>query len=140
MDALQINGHWNTIKGKLKQHWAKLAEVDLHLVQGKQRALVEGIEESTGPPGRRLRRRSKWHALAGDQRQSAGLAGAVEKINGSENSVNDHVSDKMMIKFSSPNTSPNGHARQVKRGLELGRASGGTERCANAPPQSGKAS
>jgi uncharacterized protein YjbJ (UPF0337 family) len=79
MDALQINGHWNTIKGKLKQHWAKLADVDLHLVQGKQRALVEGIEESTGPPGRRLRRRSKWQALAGDQRQSAGLAGAVEK-------------------------------------------------------------
>jgi uncharacterized protein YjbJ (UPF0337 family) len=132
-DTLQIKGHWNIIKGRLKQHWAKLTDVDLHFVQGKQRALVERIEESTGPTRAAVEKAIK---VACASRRSAtirwsGWCGC---------SVNDRVSDKMIIKFNSPNTSPNWHARQVRRGLELGRASGGTKRCAKAPPQSGKAS
>lgn len=48
MNALEIKGNWNIIKGKLKQKWAKLTEDDLQFVDGKERELIGRIQKRTG--------------------------------------------------------------------------------------------
>jgi uncharacterized protein YjbJ (UPF0337 family) len=48
MNALEIKGDWNIIKGRLKQKWAKLTDKDLQYSEGKQKELVGRIQKLTG--------------------------------------------------------------------------------------------
>jgi len=48
MNTLEIKGDWKTMKGKLKQKWAKLTDDDLQYVEGKQDELVGRIQKRTG--------------------------------------------------------------------------------------------
>ncbi len=43
-----MKGHWNIVKGKLKQKWAKLTDDDLEFVEGKQDELIGRIQKRTG--------------------------------------------------------------------------------------------
>ena len=45
---LRIKGDWNTIKGKLKQKFAQLTDIDLMFVQGKEEELVGRIQRALG--------------------------------------------------------------------------------------------
>ena len=48
MTTLEVKGDWNITKGKLKQKWAKLTDIDLQYVEGKQEELVGRIQKLTG--------------------------------------------------------------------------------------------
>jgi uncharacterized protein YjbJ (UPF0337 family) len=48
MNALEIKGDWNIIKGTLKQKWAKLTDDDLAYVDGVKDELVGRIQKRTG--------------------------------------------------------------------------------------------
>lgn len=48
MNALQLKGNWNIIKGKLKQKYAELTDNDLQYVEGKEDELVGRIQKRTG--------------------------------------------------------------------------------------------
>ena len=48
MTTLEIKGDWNIIKGRLKQHWARLTDDDLQFVEGKQDELLGRIQKRTG--------------------------------------------------------------------------------------------
>jgi len=48
MTTLEIKGDWNITKGKLKQKWAKLTDIDLRYTEGQQEELVGRIQKLTG--------------------------------------------------------------------------------------------
>ena len=48
MTTLEIKGDWNIIKGRLKQHWARLTDDDLQFIDGKQEELLGRIQKRTG--------------------------------------------------------------------------------------------
>ena len=48
MTSLEIKGDWNIAKGKLKQKWAALTDVDRLYVEGKQDELLGRIQKRTG--------------------------------------------------------------------------------------------
>ncbi len=48
MDKLEIKGHWNEIKGKLKQAYADLTDDDLRHEEGKDDELVYRIQQRLG--------------------------------------------------------------------------------------------
>lgn len=48
MNALEIKGDWNIIKGKLMQKWAKLIDADVLFEEGKEEELVGRIQKATG--------------------------------------------------------------------------------------------
>jgi uncharacterized protein YjbJ (UPF0337 family) len=43
-----LEGNWNEIKGKLRQHWGQLTEDDLPQTQGNIEQLVGAIQKKTG--------------------------------------------------------------------------------------------
>ena len=48
MNALEMKGNWNVIKGKLKQRWASLTDDDLEYLEGKETELVGRMQRRTG--------------------------------------------------------------------------------------------
>ena len=48
MNALQLKGDWNIVKGKLKQKFAQLTDDDLQYVRGKEDELLGRIQKRTG--------------------------------------------------------------------------------------------
>ena len=48
MNWEQINGNWKEFKGRAKQQWDKLTDVQLDLIAGKRDQLVAGIQEMYG--------------------------------------------------------------------------------------------
>lgn len=48
MDKLEIKGHWNEAKGKLKQKYADLTEDDLKFEEGKEEELVGRLQKKLG--------------------------------------------------------------------------------------------
>lgn len=48
INAEQIQGHWDVIRGKLKQRWGQLTDDDLKIVHGNVNELVGAIEKKTG--------------------------------------------------------------------------------------------
>ena len=49
-----IQGHWNIIKGKLKQKYAALTDNDLRYVEGQEEELLGRIHKLTGKSRREL--------------------------------------------------------------------------------------
>ena len=48
MNALQLKGNWNIMRGKLKQKFARLTDDDLQYVEGKEEELIGRIQKRTG--------------------------------------------------------------------------------------------
>lgn len=48
MDKLRIQGNWNKLKGKVKQHWGNLTDDDLTFAEGKEDELLGRIQQKTG--------------------------------------------------------------------------------------------
>ena len=44
----QLRGHWNEVKGRLKEHWAQLTEDDLRRAEGSADRLVGVVQQKTG--------------------------------------------------------------------------------------------
>ncbi|TWU25126.1 hypothetical protein Pla52o_14240 [Novipirellula galeiformis] len=44
----QIRGHWNEVKGRLKEHWAQLTDDDLRRAEGSTDRLVGVVQQKTG--------------------------------------------------------------------------------------------
>jgi uncharacterized protein YjbJ (UPF0337 family) len=48
MDKLELKGHWNEWKGKLKQRYAELTDDDLKYEEGKDDELWGRVQKKTG--------------------------------------------------------------------------------------------
>jgi len=48
MDKLQFQGHWNQLKGKIKERWGKLTDDDLLKISGKRDELVGKLQSVYG--------------------------------------------------------------------------------------------
>lgn len=44
----QIRGHWNEVKGRLKEHWGQLTEDDLQQAEGSADQLIGVVQQKTG--------------------------------------------------------------------------------------------
>jgi uncharacterized protein YjbJ (UPF0337 family) len=44
----KIEGEWDTLKGKVKEKWAKLTDDDVRLVEGKKDKLIGVLKERYG--------------------------------------------------------------------------------------------
>lgn len=44
----QLQGHWNEVKGRLKEHWGQLTDDDLRQVEGNADQLVGMVQRKTG--------------------------------------------------------------------------------------------
>ncbi|TWU35325.1 hypothetical protein Q31b_54210 [Novipirellula aureliae] len=44
----QFRGHWNEVKGRLKEHWGQLTEDDLQRAEGSAEQLVGVVQQKTG--------------------------------------------------------------------------------------------
>lgn len=44
----QIRGHWNEVKGRLKEHWGQLTDEDLRRAEGSADQLVGVVQQKTG--------------------------------------------------------------------------------------------
>jgi uncharacterized protein YjbJ (UPF0337 family) len=48
MNALNIKGKWNEVKGKLKQQYAMLTDDDLVFAEGKENELIGRLQQRLG--------------------------------------------------------------------------------------------
>ena len=48
MNALQLKGNWNVMKGKLKQKYAHLTDNDLRYEEGREDELFGRLQKATG--------------------------------------------------------------------------------------------
>lgn len=48
MNALELKGDWNIVKGKLKQKYAQLTDDDLRFAKGQEEELLGRIQKRTG--------------------------------------------------------------------------------------------
>ncbi len=56
MTTMNLKGHWNEIKGKLKQKYAQLTDDDLQFVEGKEDELLGRMQQRLGKNKEELRR------------------------------------------------------------------------------------
>lgn len=48
MDKLEIKGHWNEVKGKLKQKYGDLTDDDVTYVEGQEDELLGKLQQRLG--------------------------------------------------------------------------------------------
>ncbi|HYK77418.1 MAG TPA: CsbD family protein [Daejeonella sp.] len=48
MDKLELKGHWNEMKGKVKKAYANLTDDDLKYEEGKDDELLGRLQQKTG--------------------------------------------------------------------------------------------
>lgn len=54
VNKLELKGHWNQIKGKLKEKFAELTDNDLMYAEGKEEELLGRIQKRTGKTRREI--------------------------------------------------------------------------------------
>jgi len=54
---LKLSGHWNTLKGKVKQTWGDLTDDDLTYTEGQEDELIGRIQKRTGETREAIERR-----------------------------------------------------------------------------------
>lgn len=47
----QIAENWNSFRGKLRERWSRLSEVDLELIDGRRESLLRALQERYGLRG-----------------------------------------------------------------------------------------
>ncbi len=50
----EIKGHWNEVKGRLKEHWGQLTDDDLSQAEGNAEQLVGVVQQKTGATRREI--------------------------------------------------------------------------------------
>ncbi|MCM2371657.1 CsbD family protein [Aporhodopirellula aestuarii] len=50
----ELKGHWNEVKGRLKEHWGQLTDDDLRRAEGNTEQLVGVVQEKTGATRREV--------------------------------------------------------------------------------------
>jgi uncharacterized protein YjbJ (UPF0337 family) len=53
-NKLELKGHWNQVKGKLKEKFAELTDNDLMYIEGKEEELLGRIQQRTGKSRREI--------------------------------------------------------------------------------------
>jgi uncharacterized protein YjbJ (UPF0337 family) len=48
MNTQEIQGHWDQIRGKVKEKWGQLTDDDLRIVGGNVDQVIGRIEQKTG--------------------------------------------------------------------------------------------
>jgi uncharacterized protein YjbJ (UPF0337 family) len=48
MDLNRVEGNWKQMKGKVKEHWGKLTDDDLDVINGKQDQLEGRLQQRYG--------------------------------------------------------------------------------------------
>ena len=48
MNADTIKGNWKQLKGKIKEHWGKLTDDDLTVINGREEQLIGKLQERYG--------------------------------------------------------------------------------------------
>jgi uncharacterized protein YjbJ (UPF0337 family) len=56
MNTMEMNGHWNVVKRKLKRKWPRLTDDDLEYVEGKEAELIRRIQDRTGQSREKVQR------------------------------------------------------------------------------------
>ena len=56
MTTMNLKGHWNEIKGKLKQKYGQLTDNDLTFAEGKEEELLGRLQQRLGKAKEELRR------------------------------------------------------------------------------------
>ncbi|MHA3774296.1 CsbD family protein [Verrucomicrobiota bacterium sgz303538] len=56
MTGIDFKGHWNEMKGKLKQKYAQLTDDDLMFVEGKEDELLGRLQQRLGKNKEDIRR------------------------------------------------------------------------------------
>lgn len=54
VNKLELKGHWNQIKGKLKERFGELTDNDLMYSEGKEEELLGRIQKRTGKTKREI--------------------------------------------------------------------------------------
>ena len=61
----QIAGNWKQMKGRAKEHWARLTDDDLTLINGKRDQLIGRVQERYGMAREEAERQVKdWEGRA----------------------------------------------------------------------------
>lgn len=55
MENLELRGHWNELKGKLKQKYGELTDDDLTFEDGKEDELIGRLQKKLGKTDREIR-------------------------------------------------------------------------------------
>lgn len=55
MENLELRGHWNELKGKLKQKYGELTDDDLAFEDGKEDELIGRLQKKLGKTDREIR-------------------------------------------------------------------------------------
>jgi len=48
MNSDQLSGNWKQVKGNIKEHWGKLTDDDLDIIDGKREQLVGRVQKQYG--------------------------------------------------------------------------------------------
>jgi uncharacterized protein YjbJ (UPF0337 family) len=48
INMTRLKGHWNEVKGKLKQQFSALTDIDLNYVEGKEEELLGRLQQKLG--------------------------------------------------------------------------------------------
>ena len=56
MTTMNLKGHWNEVKGKLKQKYGQLTDDDLTFVEGKEDELLGRLQKRLGKSKEDVRR------------------------------------------------------------------------------------
>ena len=56
MSKLELEGYWHIFSGKLKHHWAKLTDDDVHNLQGRQEERLGRMQKRAGIRGEAIKK------------------------------------------------------------------------------------
>jgi uncharacterized protein YjbJ (UPF0337 family) len=48
MNSDQLSGNWKQVKGNIQEHWGKLTDDDLDVIDGKREQLVGRVQKQYG--------------------------------------------------------------------------------------------
>ena len=66
----QIMGHWNEVKGRLKEHWGELTDDDLQQAEGSTDQLVGVVQQKTGAARSEVERQQQLERASGRDRSA----------------------------------------------------------------------
>ncbi|MEX2120152.1 MAG: CsbD family protein [Pirellulales bacterium] len=76
LNAQEIQGHWDMLRGKVKEKWGQLTDDDLQIVGGNVDQLVGRIQQKTGQQRREI------ESFLDDLLSQSGISRAKEAVAG----------------------------------------------------------
>ncbi|MEW4566898.1 CsbD family protein [Tautonia sp. JC769] len=87
MNAQTLQGHWNEIKGQLKQKWGQLSDQDLEFAEGNVDQLIGNIQRKTGESRESIEK----HLDTLINQGAAGLSAAAERFQHATHYAGEHL-------------------------------------------------